>query len=78
MFKRDKQADGETEKFVSMAIDYCLSFGFILFWNAIDITAVSQRDNHHAAQKNPCTRLGNVITPLRNIANSDTEGVVGT
>ena len=48
VFKRDKQADGETEKFVSVAIDYCLSFGFILFWNAIDITAVSQRDNHHA------------------------------
>ena len=61
VFKRDKQADGETEKFVSMAIDYCLSFGFILFWNAIDTTAVSQRDNHHAlvlCSKEPLYHIG--------------------
>ena len=61
VFKRDKQADGETEKFVSVAIDYCLSFGFILFWNPIDTTAVSQRDNHHAlvlCSKEPLYHIG--------------------
>ena len=61
VFKRDKQADGETEKFVSVAIDSCLSFGFALFWNAIDPNAVSQRDNHHAlvlCSKEPLHQIG--------------------